>query len=169
MDMIWLPTAASLFGEGICSVMGFLQSVPSPSESALPRQGPLAPPRLDRGFHATMGLSDSLASNSQLIDSLRVLFHCWNRRPGPPSLPNPTVPARCPLSPRRTPALLINISSHRITGFSPSGRLAALILGLTRPIRVRLRYGSQVRSTELQRGNYSPHCPFHYMPDVQLA
>src|SRR5207247_3684392 len=36
-----------------------------------------------------------------------------------------------------------------MSGFNPSGSLAALIFGLTRPIRVRLRYGSQVRSTEL--------------------
>src|SRR5882724_7634812 len=42
-------------------------------------------------------------------------------------------------------------------------------LGLTRPIQIRLRYGSQVRSTELQRSNCSPHCPFHYMLDVQFA
>src|SRR2546428_6621384 len=126
MDMIWLPTAASLFGEGIRAVMGFLQSAPSPSESALPRQGPWAPPRLARGLLAPTGLSDSPAPNSHLIDSLRVLLRRRNRRQGPPSLPNPTFPARCPLSPRRTPALLANVASRRITGFSPSGRLAAL-------------------------------------------
>ncbi len=56
-----------------------------------------------------------------------------------------------------------------MSGFNPSGSLAALIFGLTRPIRVRLRYGSQVRSTELQRSNCLLHCPFHYMLDVQFT
>ena len=42
-------------------------------------------------------------------------------------------------------------------------------VGVTRPIWVRLRYGSQVRSTELQRGDYSPRRPLHYMLDVQFA
>jgi hypothetical protein len=166
--VIWFPMAASLFSKGICSVMGFLQSVPLPSESALPCQGPFAPRALPR-FIATTSLSDSLASNLQLIVSLPVLLRRRNRRQGSPSLPNPTFPARCPLSPRRAPALRSNVSSHRMIGFNPSGSLAALIFGLTRPIRVRLRYGSQVRSRELQHGNYSPRCPFHYMLDVQFA
>src|SRR5213596_848168 len=51
--------------------------------------------------------------------------------------------------------------------FWKSGR--SHFFGLTRPIRVRLRYGSQVRSTELQRSNCLLHCPFHYMLDVQFT
>src|SRR2546428_8948813 len=46
MDMIWLPTAASLFGEGIRAVMGFLQSAPSPSESACHAKAPWLLPGL---------------------------------------------------------------------------------------------------------------------------
>src|SRR2546428_2382065 len=148
--------------------MGFLQSVPLPSESALPRQGPFAPQALPR-FIATTSLSDSPASNPQLIVSLHVLLRRRNRRQGSPSLPNSTFPARCPLSPRRAPALLSNVSSRRMAGFNSSGSLAALIFSLTRPIRVRLRYGSQVRSREPQHGDCSPRCPFHYMLDVQFA
>src|SRR3989441_446828 len=106
--------------------MGFLQSVPLPSESALPRQGPFAPQALPR-FIATTSLSDSPASNPQLIVLLLVLLRRRNRRQGSPSLPNATFPARCPLSPRRTPARLSNVSSHRMSGFNPSGSLAALI------------------------------------------
>jgi hypothetical protein len=124
---IWLPIAASLFSEGICSVVGFLQSVPSPSESALPRQGRFAPRALPR-FLATTSLSDSHTPNARLMDSPGVSSRLWrNWSHGPPSLPNPTFPARCPLSPRRAPALLSNVSSHRMAGFNPSGSLAALI------------------------------------------
>ena len=106
--------------------MGFLQSVPQPSESALPRQGPFAPQALPR-FKATTSLSDSHANNAQLMDSLCIwsrLRH--NRSHGSPSLPNLTFPARCPHSPRRTPPLLVNIASRRMTGFGTSDRLALL-------------------------------------------
>jgi len=42
-------------------------------------------------------------------------------------------------------------------------------LCVTRPNRVRLRRGSQVRSTELRRQNCSRRCPLLYMLDIQLA
>ena len=96
---IWLPIAASLFSEGICSVMGFLQSVPSPSESALPRQGPFAPRALPR-FIATTSLSDSHAPNAHLMDSMCISSRLRrNRQHGSPSLPNLTFPARRPPDP----------------------------------------------------------------------
>jgi hypothetical protein len=89
-------------------------------------QGPLAPRALPR-FLATTGLSDSPTARTQLISSLRSLpLAPLGQRPGSPSLPNPTFPGRCPLSPRRVPALLANVSSRRMAGFSSSGRLATL-------------------------------------------
>jgi len=89
-------------------------------------QGPFAPQALPR-FIATTSLSDSPASNPQLIVLLHVLLRRRNQRQGSPSLPNPTFPARCPLSPRRAPLLHSNVSSHRMAGFNSSGSLAALI------------------------------------------
>ena len=74
-----------------------------------------------------MSLSDSLASNPPLMDSRRVSFPFRNRRQGPPSLLNPTFPARGPLRPRRVPSLLANITSRGISGFGTSDRLATLI------------------------------------------
>jgi len=84
------------------------------------RQGPL--PRLT-------GLSDSLVIDVRLMDSASALPRTSRgRRQGSPSLPNSTFPARCPLSPRRTPPLFVNIASRRVSGFSISGGLAVLTL-----------------------------------------
>ena len=124
--VIWFPIAASLSNVGARSVIGFLQSVPSSSESAPPRQGPFAPRALPR-FIATTSLSDSHAPNAHLMDSMCISSRLWrNRQHGSPSLPNPTFPARCSHSPRRTPPLLVKIASRRISGFGTSDRLAAL-------------------------------------------
>ena len=110
-----------------------LRSFLSPLRSC---QGPLAPRALPR-FLATTGLSDSPTARTQLISSLRSLPRfSRSQRPGSPLLPNPTFPARCPSLPRRTPTLLLNVSSHRMTGFNTSGRLAVLLC-LTRPSWVR--------------------------------
>jgi len=99
-----------------------------PSESIPFCQGPFAPRALPR-FPATMGLSDSPAPNSRLMDSACVLPRSSRGRwQGSPSLPNLTFPARCPLSPRRAPPLFVNISSRRVSGFSFSGSLAVLTL-----------------------------------------
>ena len=76
-----------------------------------------------------------------------------SQRPGSPLLPNPTFPARCPSLPRRTPTLLLNVSSHRITGFNISGRLAVLFC-VTRPSRVRdfsLRLAGLLRAASTRR------------------
>lgn len=74
-----------------------------------------------------MGLSDSPATDARLMDSAHASSRSSrNRRQGPPSLPNPTFPARCPLSPRKAPPLLVNIASRRVAGFGFSDRLAAL-------------------------------------------
>ena len=114
-----------------CSVVGWfshpnqLRFFLSPLRSC---QGPLAPRALPR-FLATMGLSDSPTANARLMSSTRASSRSSrSQRPGSPSLPNPTFPARCPLSPRRTPTLLVNVSSRRMSGFGLSGRLAVLTL-----------------------------------------
>ena len=74
-----------------------------------------------------MGLSDSPTAGAQLLSSPRSLSpSALSPRPGSPSLPNRTFPARCPLSPRRVPTLLANVSSRRMAGFRFSGRLATL-------------------------------------------
>jgi len=108
--------------------MGFLQSATSASEFVPHGQGPFAPRALPR-FLATTGLSDSPTPNTRLMDSAYVSPRSsrgwWQ---GSPSLPNLTFPARCPLSPRRTPPLFVNISSRRVSGFGTSDGLAVLTL-----------------------------------------
>ena len=109
-------------------VVGFRQSALRPSESALLRQGPFAPRALPR-FVATMGLSDSPAPNACLMDSaVASPRSARDRWQGSPSLPNQTFPARCPLSPRRTPPLRWNVASQWMAGFGFSDRLAVLTL-----------------------------------------
>ncbi len=96
-----------------------------------------------------MGLSDSPAPNGRLMVSPNALSRSsrnrWQgfdslRSPSGlppavylrfapvPSLPNPTFPARCPLSPRRAPPLPVNIASRRMSGFLLFGILATLDL-----------------------------------------
>src|SRR5206468_10650603 len=91
-------------------------------------KAPWLHPDPDRNFSATIGLSDSPAPSAHLMYLARTSSRRRNRWQGSPSLPNQAFPARCPLSPRRAWALLANVSSHPMTGFSPSGRLATLTL-----------------------------------------
>jgi len=75
-----------------------------------------------------MGLSDSPAPNARLMDSTHISPRSARGRwQGPPSLPTPSFPARCPFLPRRAPPLLVNVASRWVSGFGKSGRLAALI------------------------------------------
>ena len=72
---------------------------------------------------------------------------CPEPMPGISQPAHPNFPcALSPLTPR-APALLANVSSRRMAGFSSSGSLANLPL-CNEADSVRLRYGSQVRSTE---------------------
>ena len=144
--LVWLSSSASLACPGVreqprgplgrrghsvfCLRPGFApcQSAPVLFESASSCQGPLAPRALPR-FRATMGLSDSPASSARLMDSTHAALRLGRSRClGSPSLPNPTVPTRCPHSPRRSPPLLVNIASRRIFGFGTFDRLADLTL-----------------------------------------
>ena len=91
-------------------------------------QGPFAPRALPR-FNATMGLSDSPAAKTRLMDSADAssgLPRSGGR--GLPACPIPTFPARCPQPPRRSPPLLVNVASRRIIGFGIFDRLADLFM-----------------------------------------
>jgi hypothetical protein len=68
------------------------------SDSARPRQGPLAPRALPR-FLATMGLSDSRHGRLPVIGSHKRWRH-GHHRAGSPRFLDATVQARPPLSPR---------------------------------------------------------------------
>ena len=63
---------------------------------------------------------------------------------------------RCPHSPRQARRVQKLISSPPILGFILSGRLAACI-GVTRPNRVRWRYGSRARRARLRGPHYCDH------------
>ena len=165
----WLPNAASLCDRGMFAVVGFLQSAPRPSESALPCQGPLAPRALPR-FIATMGLSDSPAPGARLMDSAHASPRSsrgWRR--GSPSLPNQTFPARCPHRPRRTPPLRVNVASRRVAGFGISERLAVLTLrneaatGL-----LALRLAGSIHGASTPRSLASPSASLHAGRSVRM-
>ena len=73
---------------------------------------------------------------------------------GSPRSINQSFGARCPQSPRQVRWLLMLVASPPMAGFSNSGRLATCI-GVTRPNRVNLRYGSHLRLRRLRRSDYS--------------
>ncbi len=70
-------------------------------------------------------------------------------RPGLP-VPRSIFGTRRPLSPRRARRLQMPVASPTVAGFANPGRLATLT-SLTRPIQVRLRYGSRFCLTRLRR------------------
>ena len=73
---------------------------------------------------------------------------------GSPRSINQSFGARCPQSPRQVRWLLMLVASPPMAGFSNSGRLATCI-GVMRPNRVNLRYGSHLRLRRLRRSDYS--------------
>ena len=73
---------------------------------------------------------------------------------GSPRSINQSFGARCPQSPRQARWLLMLVASPPMAGFSISGRLATCI-GVTRPNRVHLRYGSHLHLRRLRRSDYS--------------
>ena len=98
-----------------------------------------------------MGLSDSRPG------PLPVIYSRWRcglsprRSPaGSPRFLGGSVPARCPLPPREVRRLLLPIASSPVSGFIPIGRTVHF-RRVTRPKRVRLRYGSQVRFSRLRQ------------------
>jgi hypothetical protein len=94
------------------------------------RQGPFAPPELP-GLNTTTAPSDScsgpIAVMSSLDQSRRV-----PRNPTPPEqvsqVPDRSVDARRPLSPRGARPLRVLVTSRPVSGFTQSGRMATPIL-----------------------------------------
>ena len=122
----------------------------------------MAPRALPR-FLATMGLSDSRPGPFPrlLIPSGR-----WGRLPFPalPGLPGSSTDLflrAVPNHPGRSDECLL-IASPPISGFIPSGGLATFT-GVTRPNRVRLRYGSQVCFPGFRQPVYADSLRFSYM------
>src|SRR3989442_542095 len=66
---------------------------------------------------------------------------------GSPGFRDRSLHARCPLSPRKARRVPLPIASTPIQGFTIFGRLAAFTR-LTRPKRVRFRYGSRASPRE---------------------
>jgi hypothetical protein len=90
------------------------------SDSAYPRQGPLAPSCF-HDFLATMGLSDSRLRQTP---RLFIPGHPSSRRSGSPRFLGPSFRARFPLSPRGALPVLSPVASPQISGLTLSGRLA---------------------------------------------
>src|SRR5437868_3266276 len=101
-------------------------------------QGPLAPPELP-GFAATMSPADSRSEPPR-----QLWFPTGRWVVGPlrrvSQVPRGSVGIRRPLSPRVARPLHVLVASRAVSGFSLSGRLTTTI-GVTRPERVRFRYG----------------------------
>ena len=94
------------------------------SDSARPRQGPLAPSCF-QNFLATMGLSDShLRQTPRLFIPAHPVVILTPRRRGSPRFLGPSFPARLPLSPRGALPVLSPIASLQVSGLTVSGRLA---------------------------------------------
>ncbi len=99
-----------------------------------------------------MDLSDS---HSGL--AVRYFFRPAFHPAGSPRFLDCSVCARRPLSPRRARWLLFLISSPPALGFSSFGRLA-LLFGVTRPIRVRFRYGLRFCRWRLRQARLTKPC-----------
>ena len=113
---------------------------------------------------ATMGLSDSQPGPPLVIDSLRPLGGPVALSPVLPGLPGSStdLSARCPQPPRQVRRMLAHC-------FPAGGRLhhlrqvGHLHFSVTRPNRVRFRYGSQVCFPGFRRTDYSASLRFRYM------
>jgi hypothetical protein len=101
----------------------YVQAAPISSDSARPRQGPLAPSCF-QDFLATMGLSDS-----RLRQTARLFIPAYPvvptpRRRGSPRFLGPSFRARFPLSPRGALQVHTPVASLQVSGLTISGRLA---------------------------------------------
>jgi hypothetical protein len=92
-------------------------------------------------------------------------------RPGSPArvsqVPDCSVDARCPLSPRGARLLHVFVASRSMTGFTPSGRMATPNL-ITRPKRGHLRYGWHLCVPGLRTSDCSEARPVSYMANEQF-
>jgi len=136
------------------------------SDSTCPRQGPFAPQALPR-FLTTMGLSDSRYGQMKVIYSLLLLV-TYHHYTGSPRFLDQSFSMRRPQSPRRARQLLAPVSSLPTLGFAYPGRLATPI-SITRPNRIRLRYGSHFRLARLRRTGYPALRSLGYLSNRQFT
>ena len=102
-------------------------------------------------FAATMGPSDSRpVPRSRLCIPARRRSRSRFRTAGSPRFLDESFPARCPQPPRKARRCTAPVTSSPVAGFTIFGRLAVLRVSVTRPNRVHLRYGSQVRFAGLR-------------------
>ena len=121
-------------------------------------------------FFATMGLSDSRpVPPVRLCIPAERRSRCRFRTAGSPSFLNESFPARCPQPPRkarRCDAPVVFNAGGRLHHLRQAGRLS---LSVTRPNRVYLHYGSQVRLTRLRQTDCSAPRSFGYMLNGQFT
>ena len=95
---------------------------------------------------------------------------CWYHPPlWVSQVPDGSVCARCPLSPRQVRWLHRLVAYPSTAGFAPSGGLASLQGRVTRPNRVHLRYGSHICAVGLRRADYSARRPLCYLLNEQFT
>jgi hypothetical protein len=120
-------------------------------------------------FPATMGLSDS---QPEPLPRLCFPSERWRRlrrhSAGSPRFLDRSVSTRRPLPPRQVQRLLVPIASSLAAGFITLRRTGHLQVGVTRPNRVRCRYGSQIRLPKLRQSDYSDPRPVSYLLNGQL-
>jgi len=102
-------------------------------------------------FPATMSLSDS---RTEPLPRLCFPLERWRRLrrhpAGSPRFLGRSVSTRRPLPPRQVQRLLVPTASSLASGFLTLGRTGHLQVCVTRPNRVRCRYGSRVRLPRLR-------------------
>ena len=126
------------------------------SDEAHTRSGPLAPRELPR-FFATMSRSDARCETPRRYAFRRDADPAVlpGLSAGPPRFLDRSVRARRPQSPRRARRLLVPVASSP-TQASPHPEGWPLSTGVTRPNRVRFRYGSRVCLARLRTSRIAP-------------
>ena len=120
-------------------------------------------------FPATMSLSDS---RTEPLPRLCFPLERWRRLrrhpAGSPRFLGRSVSTRRPLPPRQVQRLLVPTASSLASGFITLGRTGHLQVCVTRPNRVRSRYGSQIRLPRLRHLDYSKPRSVGYLLNGQL-
>jgi len=145
----------------------------SPLTTIQIRQGPFARPALP-GVYTTMNPSDSPRGQEMVIGSHQLLAGRNTSSVDPPrgvsQVPDTTIDACHPLSPRAAQRLRVPIDSPLVVGFAFSGRLATTVC-VTRPNRVHafaLRLTSSP-TPRLRQSSYPFHRPGGYMSNRQFT
>jgi hypothetical protein len=139
----------------------------SPSSQTRSRSGPFAPPELP-GFPATMSLSGSRCGLSLVMSS-----QSQSRSSSSPyrvsQVPRPTFRRAPPSSTPTSPAGSLARCSPAGGRLHPLWRVGRLALCVTRPIQVRSRCGSRLRSAGLRLVCRQTHRPLRYLLNEQFA